>query len=447
MLTRFKIRHKKIQHFPPVDSTAFQELNSTEVGQWIALSSHEALERGLEFVKKHPDFIDSLTDLPEATLVEIFDRLDEEDLIHVLDTASLDDTTYFLEILGHEKSEEILPHLKRPKKIAQYLNYPVDSCGRMMQTEFFPLPIELSVGEALSHIQQKARREDLPVYYLYCLTSSGKLIGVVSLRELAIAKRDMPLEELVNRDVQSVLPTEDIEEAIKIVRREDFVSLPVVDDKKNMLGVILVDDVLDEIEDQATADIYAQAGLQQMDSVTMKARLSYLNRVPWLILNLFLACIASFVISLFEVTIAQITILAVLMPIAATIGGNTAIQTLTIVTRGLATGDFDYISYGKAIFKEILVGASLGLTTGLTAALIIYIWKENYEIGLLLGLSIAINSFFAASIGAGIPIIIKGLGKDPAVGSGVLVTTLTDIFCFTSFLSLATLGLKLGHFI
>ncbi len=310
-----------------------------------------------------------------------------------------------------------------------------------MQTEFFTLPIDITAKEALKLIQEKAGES--PIYYLYCLTTTNKLIGVVSLRQLATSANQTPLDDLVNREVLSVTTTEDITEAIEIVKRENFVALPVVDETKRISGIILVDDLIDEMEDQATADIYAQAGLQQMDSVTMKARLSYLNRVPWLLFNLLLAWVASFVISFFEATLAEFTLLAILMPISAALGGNTAVQTLTIVTRGLATGDFNDITYSKAILKEISVGVSLGITTGFTAALMVYLWKGTYVIGAVLGISMIINSFVAATLGASIPIILKNLGKDPAVSSGVFVITITDIFSFFSFLSLATIGLKM----
>lgn len=436
MIKKLNFSLKKKTELPIPGSIEFADLNASELGQWLVTSPFQEVLENFKLIKAHENFLDSLSALPEASLAHVLKNLEEEELLIILNKAPLDDTTYFLETLGEDATKDLVPKLSRSKKIEQYLAYPRDSSGRAMQTDFFTLPIDFTAKEALNRIRKKAGES--PIYYLYCLTTQGKLIGVVSLRELATCKEDTPLDELVNREVLSVQPTDDIKEAIKIVKREDFVALPVVTDKARMIGIISVDDVLDEIEDQATADIYASAGLQQMDSVTMKGHLSYLNRAPWLIFNLFLACIASFVIGLFEATLQELTLLAILMPIAAALGGNTAVQTLTIVTRGLATGDFDYVSYSKAILKEVSVGVCLGLTTGAVAFLIVYIWKANPMIAGVLGVSMAINSFVAASLGASIPIIIKSMGKDPAVGSGVLVITLTDIFCFFSFLGLAS---------
>ena len=413
----------------------FKTLGSLELGQWLAKQNPQNLGDHFDILKTHDNFQNSLYDLPEATLSEIFKNLEDEDLVRILNDARLDDATYFLEVLGEDRQEELVPKLKQPAKIKLYLAYPKDSCGRAMETDFFTLPIDLTASAALDHIREHAGKSQL--FYLYCQTIRGKLIGVVSLKELATAPKKTKLDELVNSEILSVHPDQNIQEAVKIVKRADLVALPVLNERNRLLGIISVDDLLDEIEEQATADIYKSAGLQEMDSVTMKAHLSYTSRVPWVILNLFLAILGSMVIAIFEPTIASMPILAALMPVAAGLGGNTAIQSLTIVTRGLAIGDFDYISYTKATLKEIIVGVSLGVTAGLVALLIVYSWKKAFFVGGVLGLSIIINSFIAAFLGTLVPIIIKSLNKDPAVGSGVLVTTLSDLFCFFSFLGLA----------
>jgi magnesium transporter len=179
-----------------------------------------------------------------------------------------------------------------------------------------------------------------------------------------------------------------------------------------------------------------------MDSVSTKSSHSYLYRIPWLFLNLGLAYFASFVISRFEQTISDVIILASLMNITAAVSGNTAIQTLTVVTRGLAIGEFEYTTYKKALIKEVSVGLMLGLTTGLSAGAIVYFWKGDFVIGMILALSMFLNSIVAATTGAVVPILLKSAGKDPAVSSGVLVTMSTDIFGYLSFLGIATLGLS-----
>lgn len=414
------------------------ELNHMDLSHWINnLSRADFLARKSDILSL-TQFVDSFLELPEARLVELLDLLELEDWVKIIDVADIDDAVFFLGFLPEERIEEFLPKLPQSQKLRRYLEYPVNSCGRQMQTDFFSIPIELTAGESLEYIRKNAKESDY-IYYIYCVTSTLKLIGVASLRQLALAPSDAPLDDIINREAITCNTHEDIEDAINLVQRHDLVALPVLNENQRMVGLITVDDVVDEIREQATADIYAQAGLQQMDSVTMKASMSFLNRIPWLILNMFLAWLASLVIHQFETTISDVLILASLMNICAATGGNTAIQTLTVVTRGLAIGEFDFITYKKALIKEISVGLCLGFCTGAVAFIVVYLWKQEPAIGLILWLSMFLNAIIAAGMGSVIPILLKSFGKDPAVGSGVLVTMGTDIGGYLLFLGIASI--------
>ena len=241
----------------------------------------------------------------------------------------------------------------------------------------------------------------------------------------------------------SIAPQASAEEAARIVAKYNFIAIPVLEDSGKLLGIITVDDVVDIIQEQATANIYAQAGLQEDDRVYSATSFKIRNRLPWMMLNLVLAALASTVISLFEATISQMTVLATIMNIVAGMGGNTAIQTMTVVTRGLATGDFNFIKYSRSIFKEVVVGVSLGLMTGVTAGVLIWIWKGSPLVGVVMCLSMVTNSLVAATVGAVVPITIHKLNWDPATGSGVIVTMMSDICSFLSFLGIATLFMSL----
>ncbi|HAG90425.1 MAG TPA: magnesium transporter, partial [Bdellovibrionales bacterium] len=200
------------------------------------------------------------------------------------------------------------------------------------------------------------------------------------------------------------------------------------------------------LQEQATANIYAQAGLQEGDRVYSNARESLSLRIPWMLINLGLAAIASSVVSLFEDTMSQLIVLASLKNIVAGIGGNTAIQTLTVVTRGMATGDFSFTSHWKAIAKETMVGLSLGVIIGGLAGVLTYFWKGDLLVSIILFVAMMLNSIVASFFGATVPLILKKWKWDPAVASGPLVTMATDIFGFLSFLGLAALVLKfMGH--
>lgn len=422
-------------------NSQLSELDHLELSQWInELKIPVFLEKKAELLLL-PDIVDAFLELPESRLVDLLEELELHDWQALVMKSEIDDAVTFLSYLGTDQIEEYLPHLPEPAKLRKYMEYPANSCGRNMQTDFFSIPIELTAIESLKYIRLNAKDIET-LYYVYCVTPNQKLIGVASLRDLALALPDQPLDTIINREIISAKSHDDIEEAINLVQIHDLVALPILSESNKLLGMITIDDIIDEIQEQATADIYAQAGLQQMDSVAMKTRLSYLNRFPWLLLNLFLACISSWVISQFEATISEVIILASLMHIAAAVSGNTAIQTLTVVTRGLAVGEFDYITYKKALIKEVSVGVLLGLSTGTCAGFIVYFWQGQPAIGLILGVSMFLNSFVAAAAGATVPIILKSFGKDPAISSGVLVTMSTDIFSFFSFLGIASLGLS-----
>lgn len=415
----------------PADiASLFNQLNTREVRQLI-----DAL-RSINMA------VDALVEVPEQQLPELLRKIDSSQLVALLSEASEENCAFFLSLLSESEQDELFETLPPSKKVKvrNFLNYPEDSAGRMMQTQVLTLTAEMSAQEGLNHLREKAQEQSF--YYIYCVSEDNKLEGVLSLRQLATAPSTTKLKDLIKDDVVTVKPTHSSEDVAKIVAHYDFIAIPVVDDNNNLLGIITVDDVLDIIQEQATADIYAAAGLQEDDRVYTPVRTSIKNRIPWMFLNLLLAALASSVVSLFEDTMSHLIILASLKNIVAGMGGNTAIQTLTVVTRGIATGDFSFISYGKAIAKEMTVGVTIGILTGIGAGLLTYFWKGDVMVSIIIFMSMTLNSIVASSFGAITPLVLKKFNQDPATGSGVIVTMATDIFSFFSFLGIAALGLK-----
>jgi len=386
--------------------------------------------------------VETLIESPEQQLGDILRRLDRRQILALVDQADVDDCAYLLMQMSQGDQIEVLAQIDqdRADRIRQYLSYPEDSAGRMMHSSVFNLSIDLNAKEALDELRKKVQTQS--IYYIYCINERGQLSGIISLRQLATAPEDKPLRKLVKEDVVTVTPTDSADEAARLVLHYDLIAIPVIDSDRQLLGIVTVDDIVDIIQEQATAKIYAQAGLQEDDRVFTSARASIRKRIPWMFLNLFLAAIVSSVVSLFEHTMSELIILASLKNIVAGMGGNTAIQSLTVVTRGLATGDFSFISPSKAVLKEIIVGLSIGLMTGIGAGLLTYIWKHNLMVSVIIFISMILNSFVASCGGSLIPIALKKFGWDPAAGGGVLVTVLTDSFGFFSFLGIATLGLR-----
>lgn len=386
---------------------------------------------------------DVLIELPTQHLERLLSEIEDSMLLNLLIYAPEEHAAYLLSVLAAEKQEEILLQLEVPKRqrIRLFLAYPKDSAGRIMQPQVFTIPTSLTAAQAIDYIRGKS--QELSIYYLYCVNESNQLIGVVSLRVLATSKAEIPVSELIRRDVVTVKPDTPSKEVARLVAHYDFVAIPVVDESNRLMGVVTVDDILDIVQEEATANIYTQALLQKDDRVYTPAWQSLRNRIPWMVLNLGLAAVASSIVSLFEETMSHLIILASLKNIVAGIGGNTAIQTLTVVTRGLATGDFTFISKAKGILKETIVGSTLGLITGILCALLVYMWKGSLLVSIVICISMILNSFIAALFGALIPLALQRFRWDPAIGSGVIATMITDIFGFVSFLGIASLGLRL----
>lgn len=384
----------------------------------------------------------TLLQLPEHQRVEIFSRLEESNISDIFKLSSDEDTARVISSFGEEEQIHLLNHVEfeRREKVLRFLNLPEDSAGRYMQTDVFCLSSELAATTAIEELRKRAQNES--IYYIYCVDGSGRLEGVVSLRQLVTCSPETQLQNLMRRELIFVEAHEDAAAAAELVSKYALIAIPVVNNDKRLLGVITVDDIVDLIKDQATAEVYAQAGLQEDDRVYTSSLKSVRMRLPWMMINLALAAVASSVVSLFEDTMSLLIVLASLKNIVAGVAGNTAIQSLTVVTRGIAVDDFQFISHFKAMRKELLTGVLIGVITGIAAGIMTYVWKGSTLVSSVMVISMFINSIVAASFGSAIPLILTKYKLDPATGSGPIVTMATDIFSFFSFLGIASLALK-----
>lgn len=386
-----------------------------------------------------------LEQIPESQLASLLEDIDDEKLARILKHSSINEGSFLLQFIDSTRHEPLLVNLDPDKKekLLQFMNYPEDSAGRIMDSHFFSMSPQLTARESLEHLRQKSK--ELSIYYIYLVTEDQRLLGVVSLRDLATSDPDTVVNDIAKKELVTVHPNMPEEKVAQMVSHYDFIALPVVDDQGIILGIITVDDVLDIIEEQATADIYASAGLQESDRVYSPLSQKIISRTPWMLLNLILAGIASFVLHLFEQTLGDLVILAVTKNIVTSTSGNAAIQTLTVTTRGLAVNDFQFITKRKVVIRETLAGVTLGFITGSLAGLAVFLLRSDLSYSLFVGLimfaSMVFTSFVACITGVAVPILLKNLGRDPAAGSGVIVTVITDIVGFFSFLGLATLAI------
>lgn len=387
-----------------------------------------------------------LAQLPESKLEQLISQLDTRTLVEILKVSAVHDSAFVLNYVSEDLHEGLLRQLEpeQSELLRQYLNYPEDSAGRMMDTHFFSVPGHITAQQGLELLRQRSREESL--YYIYCVNEEQKLVGVVSLRVLATAPPETPIEKLAKKEVVYVHPETPAEKVAQLVSHYDYLAIPVVDGKDELVGIVTVDDVVDIIQEQVQAKIYASAGLQEDDRVYSSVTEKLKYRIPWMLLNLTFAGIASTIIYQFEHILDEIVILAVTKNIVASTSGNTAIQSLTVVTRGIATNDFQFISYMRAFLKEFMVGCLMGLVMGSLAGICLYLFLGNAQQSLIVGLimltSMILTSIVGTCAGAGVPYLLSWMNRDPAVGSGVLVTLITDIFGFVSFLGLASLALQ-----
>ena len=378
---------------------------------------------------------------PEAGAALLATRPAEE-IARLAQEIPSDDAAALIDYLPEDLSAAVLD-LMRPKEsgvVENLLEYPERTAGRIMNPHVFALNEDMTVGEAITELQNN--RDVEMVFYLYVVDDRHHLVGVTSLRRLLLVAPATPLKRIMTTDLISARVDTDQEEVARQVASYNLLAIPVVDEEAKLVGVITVDDVIDVIKDEATEDIYRLAGVAGDERVFTPAGESLRKRLPWLGINLVTAFLAASVVGLFEGTIQQVTALAVFMPIVAGMGGNAATQTLTVIVRGIALGELSWSNSRKALLKESLVGIGNGLVLGLVAALIAWVTRGNPVLGLLLCAAMIINMFVAATAGTLVPLGLRAANVDPALASSVFITTMTDMFGFAAFLGLATVFLK-----
>ena len=442
LLKRLETVKHSLKTYQKIPFETLRHLSSVDAASLLMkLDKRQSDELFLQLLKSNLAS-SALSELPRPFLKEFFKNLPSEPLIKLFSKdGQMDNLVYLIDFVDEpETLFSQLPELHK-QKLSKFMNYPEGSAGRIMQDDFFSVPIHFTALEGIRKLREYSREKF--VHYIYCIDEEQKLKGVLSIRQLAITPAETQLKDVLTESIITVTAKHSSKEVAHIVDRHNFIAIPVVDEEQRCLGIITVDDVLDVIKEIAEADLYARAGLPEDDRVYTDSVTSIKNRFPWLLLNLIFAVVASSIISLFEQTMSRLIILATLKNIVAGIGGNTAIQTLTVTTRGLNTGDFKFTTFRRALLKETIIGASMGCVMGLGAGIITYFWKKSLLVSVVIFIAMFLNSLIAVFAGLTIPILLRKFGKDPAVSSGVIVTMITDIFGFFIFLGIATLGLML----
>lgn len=380
-----------------------------------------------------------LSEIDESVRDQLSEALPNELLAKAVTELDTDDAAYLIENLEEQDREEILSQLPRGERAAleRQLEYPEDSAGRLMQSDFVAVAPYWTVGQVIAHARES---DDLPDQFseIFVVDPAFRVLGSVDLSRLLRTKRDVPISDIMETDLDVVLATADQEEVARQFERYGLLTAPVVDENHKLVGVITVDDVVEVIQDEADEDMKALGGVGDEnigDSVASTAR----SRVPWLIVNLGTAVLGSFVIQMFDATIEQMVALAVLMPIVASIGGNAGTQTMTVTVRALATNKLSSANALRIILRETLVGLLNGLILSMIMALFVFLWFGSTKLGGVIGAAMLVNLLAAALAGILIPLALNRLKLDPAPASGVFVSMITDCVGFFAFLGLASL--------
>src|SRR5450432_1392301 len=420
------------------------ELHEADLGDLIAALEPDDRVSLVELTGTDFDF-SALNEVDDSVREEILEELEPETVAEGVRELESDDAVELLEGLDEEDQDEILEKLPPSERDAleRRLEYPENSAGRRMQSEFIAVPPDWTVGQAIDYMRDTP---DLPdrFYEIYAVNRAQHWQGAVSLDALLRSRRPITLADLIDEDRRRISVLDDLEEVARLFGKYNLVAAPVVDTEDRLVGVITIDDVVDVIEEEADEEIKALGGVtsdeQLSDNVWTIAR----ARFNWLLVNLATAFLASSVLGLFEGQLEKMVALAVLAPIVASQGGNAATQTMTVAVRALATRELGSNNAFRVVIRESLVGLVNGIAFAVITGIAAVAWFRIPGLGVVIGLAIICNLVAGALGGILIPILLERAHADPAVASGTFVTTVTDVVGFFSFLGIATLwfGLK-----
>ncbi|MDX8393261.1 MAG: magnesium transporter [Mariprofundales bacterium] len=382
--------------------------------------------------------------LPEGMLDDLLEMLQPSEIEQVVDHLYSDDVADIIQALDAEKAKRVLARLEpeERRELQPLLEYAEETAGGLMQTELFKVRHDWSVARIIAVLRRWGRGIE-HVSYVYVVDDADCLRGVIPVYELLFALPEELAMDVADAKFPRVITHQDQEEVAHFFDKRDVLAMPVVNADNILVGRITADDILDVVQEEATEDMYRLAALSDDDDLSEPVMITAWRRGIWLMVNLFTAILASIVISHFAATLSQIVALAILMPIVASMGGIAGTQTLTVIVRGIALGRVQFSSASRALLKELMVSLLTGTTFAICIGFIASLWFP--DLGIMLGVVIAIAMFVnilaAGLAGALIPLTLRHIGVDPALASGTLLTTITDVVGFSSFLGLASIFL------
>jgi len=390
-------------------------------------------------MKDEGDILLQVNDEVRAGLIK---DMNNHELIAATDGMDMDDLADLLNDLPDMVIKEVLYSMDKQdrSRLESVLSYPEDSAGGLMNTDTITVRSDVTLDVVLRYLRL---RGDLPEFTdnMIVVNRFDMYLGSLSLSKLLTSDPSRTVAEIMDTDMEAIDVNLPAHEVAHIFEKRDLISAPVISKDSRLLGRITIDDVVDVIRDEADHSLMSMAGLHEEDDIFAPVISSAKRRALWLGINLLTAFLAAWVIGLFQVTLEKVVALAVLMPIAASMGGIAGTQTLTLVIRGMALGHIGKSNSRWLLYKEAAVGSLNGMVWALIVAAIAILWFDDLMIGAFIAAAMLINLIFAALAGVTIPLVLRSMGIDPALAGSVLLTTVTDVIGYVAFLGLATIYL------
>ncbi len=383
-----------------------------------------------------------LQDLSDEIQLEFLEKMDGAEVASITEGLNVDDIVDILQQLPDRVIPEVLKAMSAQDRlrVETILTYDEDTAGGLMDTEVVTVRPDISVDVVLRYLR---RFEEIPdtTDNLFVVSRSDIFMGNLSIGKLLTSSPATTVREVMNSEVQAIDVNLTDSEVAHRFQRYDLVSAPVIDEHGRLLGRITIDDVVDVIVEDADHSLLAMAGLSDTEDTFSSVARTAPRRAIWLGVNLITAILASLAISQFEATLDKLVTLAILMPIVASMGGVAGSQTLTVVIRGMALGQVEQSNLNWLMSKEFAVGVLNGILYAVIVGCLVSIWFNDWDMGIIIGLAMAINLMAAALAGTILPVLLRSLKIDPALAGSVILTTITDVVGFVSFLGLAAVFL------
>jgi magnesium transporter len=390
--------------------------------------------------------IDVFEYLPPDVQEDLLNSLHDIQVAQIVEAMSPDERAELFDELPAGVVKRLLQTLSPEERqaTATILGYPEGTAGRVMTTEYVRLQEGLTVGEALSKIRLQDKDKET-IYYAYVTDDNRKLVSVVSLRQLIFTFPDVLIREIASDRVVRVKTETSQGEVAHIMKRYDLIAIPVVDREDRLVGIVTIDDVMDILEEEATEDIQKLAGSGGDEDALSPPHVTIRKRLPWLLANIVLYIGAASAISPFQGVIAQVPVLAIIMPILANSSGNVAFQVVSVTVRGIGVGEVTPKDTIPLLRKEVMAGIGTAIALGLALAMLSLIWSPPQDrwVSVIAGMVMVVNVLLAATLGTLLPMGLKRINLDPALISGPLMTTSLDALGFFTFLSIISLALQM----